>query len=646
MAAAMFAEVHLAAQSKETGIAPDTPSPSPSLHSPSPPYPTIVSKQTTGNDPDNVCRNNNQTSDEPAAGEEPPAAKHDPPADDIKAPPMDTTPSSVIKDLDLEESRTSDSRSRPTDPGGKAWRQMQRDAELLRWHNLRLVKRVGGGSVSTVYLAKETDHKDDKGTPTKVVVRAMDWTSVLGDYQRSVYPRLLKMYESMPPHPNIVGVFKRIVDGRTNYLIQEWCSQGSLRGALSPEGCFARGMAEGTARDLLRQVCQGLQFLHGRHVPHGRLTSDNIVLDKDFKAKLTDFGYPSSSCSNCTDDDRHLRYRAPEMLRGKPFTAYAADVWSVGVVMYEMLHVSLPYSARDIAQLDRCFSMPPIQCRTSLSYPGVVLLKRLLTLNARFRPSLDSVCCDPWMIERPKGNRSLHSQCYRDHDSTGLTLLDQQQQQQQSVKGEEEEEEGGGGNSPTQHATTRNDSPLPPPHSFTHPPVVPPTLGSSATPPASSDHHARHTDHLPQHSDRAGGGGGGGRGGGGKEDGKRERRTSAGVLHGERVTPKTGGVCISCCTSQGAGGGRATSSSERGGSYGRSRQSANHSAPVTEAWKTSYIKQLCDICLHREIEEDSAHKLVYRYTDNRGRRMAHRVAAMFTHYSTEHRPNIAPMHRP
>ena len=65
-----------------------------------------------------------------------------------------------------------------------------------------------------------------------------------------------------------------------------------------------------------------------------RLTSENILIDAEFKVKLCDFGYPVSTSSNETDDDFHLRFRAPELLRSKPFNAYAGDIWSLYVALF------------------------------------------------------------------------------------------------------------------------------------------------------------------------------------------------------------------------------------------------------------------------------------------------------------------------
>ena len=70
----------------------------------------------------------------------------------------------------------------------------------------------------------------------------------------------------MSEQSSLLGHF---VDGHTNFLVTEWCQQGSLAWALGPEGCFARGMAEGKASVITLQICQALSFLHALSLPHG-----------------------------------------------------------------------------------------------------------------------------------------------------------------------------------------------------------------------------------------------------------------------------------------------------------------------------------------------------------------------------------------
>ncbi|XP_070175933.1 serine/threonine-protein kinase par-1-like [Littorina saxatilis] len=347
-------------------------------------------------------------------GRQPPDNKHD----DVTntSHPLDVTQNNVTNSNKYGLPVPKPDTAKWPTKGSRMWKQMVQDSESIKWHGIHLLEMLGGGEVSTVYLAENMNDSVD-GKAKKVVIKVMNWTSVLGDYQRSVYPYLIKVYDNIPYHHNLLKTERRFVDTDTHFLLQEWCPHRSLAYALGPNGMYDRGMAEDKARTITHQMWHGLVYLKKHSLPHGRLTLENVLLDKDFKVKLCDYGYPPSTCSNRTDDDFHLRYRAPELLRGKPYTAFAADIWSLGVVVYAMLHSKMPYSVKEILDAERPINMPQLEFKTSLTYLCRMFLKKLMTNGPMFRPELSALITDAWMVEKPKPlAKDWHPSCHHDQE--------------------------------------------------------------------------------------------------------------------------------------------------------------------------------------------------------------------------------------
>mmetsp|Transcript_23770 Transcript_23770/g.53929 ORF Transcript_23770/g.53929 Transcript_23770/m.53929 type:complete len:404 (-) Transcript_23770:808-2019(-) len=152
-------------------------------------------------------------------------------------------------------------------------------------------------------------------------------------------------------HPFIVHVFDAYVDEEAAYLILELCRGGDLYDFVvkshSRQTGTKRGVTEEMAQVMLRQMVLAVHYLHGRHIVHRDIKSENFVFLKppfqesvnDWVLKLCDFGAAtrlSDSAPRCMANIGTLSYTAPEVYdqRGASFVA---DVWSVGVVLYVVL---------------------------------------------------------------------------------------------------------------------------------------------------------------------------------------------------------------------------------------------------------------------------------------------------------------------
>jgi serine/threonine protein kinase len=146
-------------------------------------------------------------------------------------------------------------------------------------------------------------------------------------------------------HPNIVAVHDFGQVGALHYLVMEFVDGGNLRqiesaGRLAPEQALA----------IVPQICEALQFAHNEGIVHRDIKPENILLDKKGRVKITDFGIAKllggtaaeTRLTGARDVVGTPHYMAPEQIEKPQSVDHRADIYSLGVVFYEMLTGELP----------------------------------------------------------------------------------------------------------------------------------------------------------------------------------------------------------------------------------------------------------------------------------------------------------------
>jgi serine/threonine protein kinase len=144
-------------------------------------------------------------------------------------------------------------------------------------------------------------------------------------------------------HPNIVGVYDYGIEGDLSFLVMEFVEGVTLRQLLRDNTVTP---AQSVA--IVLQICDALEFAHRQNVVHRDIKPDNVLLDKNGTVKITDFGLvkilgveaQTLTESNLVVGTPH--YMAPEQLERPREVDHRADLYSVGVVFYEMLTRELP----------------------------------------------------------------------------------------------------------------------------------------------------------------------------------------------------------------------------------------------------------------------------------------------------------------
>jgi serine/threonine-protein kinase len=151
-------------------------------------------------------------------------------------------------------------------------------------------------------------------------------------------------------HPNIVSIYDR---GRSEdgayYIAMEYVPRGTLKDRISRDGALEPGMAAGVAL----QIADALQAAHESGVIHRDIKPQNVLITKTGDIKVTDFGIARATSSPLTATSAVLGtagYMSPEQAMGEP-VGQGSDLYSLGVVLYEMLTGDIPFRAESpIAQ--------------------------------------------------------------------------------------------------------------------------------------------------------------------------------------------------------------------------------------------------------------------------------------------------------
>ncbi len=149
-------------------------------------------------------------------------------------------------------------------------------------------------------------------------------------------------------HPHVVRTFDFGAVGSSLYFTMELCEGRSLRDRMRSG---ALGLHE--ALTLLDQTARGMQAIHEAGIVHRDLKPENIILTAENRAKIADFGVASPGTSSITESAELIgsaAYLAPEVWRSQEATT-ASDIYSFGVMLYEMLAGCLPFQGTTAVQM-------------------------------------------------------------------------------------------------------------------------------------------------------------------------------------------------------------------------------------------------------------------------------------------------------
>ena len=199
----------------------------------------------------------------------------------------------------------------------------------------KVVRKLGTGGMANVYLA------EDQELGRRVAIKMLDDRHAQDEQFVERFRREAKNAAGLS-HPNIVSIYDRGQAEGTYYIAMEYLEGRTLKELLVSRGPTPLAVAI----DYARQILAALGFAHRNGIVHRDIKPHNVVVAPDGRLKVTDFGIARAGASQMTETGSIIgtaQYLSPEQAKGAPVTP-ASDIYSVGIVLYEMLTGSVPFT--------------------------------------------------------------------------------------------------------------------------------------------------------------------------------------------------------------------------------------------------------------------------------------------------------------
>jgi len=254
----------------------------------------------------------------------------------------------------------------PDRPAGRAGSARTKGVDLREGSigKYRLLHELGSGATSVVYFAHDEFQSRD------VALKVID-AEQLGSEGMMLFQRMFMAEACLVGklrHPHVVELLDAGIDDHGCYIVMEYVDGGTLERFCAPDQL----MPHQQAADVIYKCCKALGFAQRNGLVHRDIKPANILVGKDGRVKVTDFG---AAVNKKLVDITHISglgsaaYMSPQQLAGHPLT-HQADIYSLGIVLYKMLTGGLPFRAGSLAELAEQIKesdVPP----PSVARPGV-----------------------------------------------------------------------------------------------------------------------------------------------------------------------------------------------------------------------------------------------------------------------------------
>lgn len=279
--------------------------------------------------------------------------------------------------------------------------------------DFEFIKKLGDGAFGQVW---KVCHRTTKEIYAIKQVAKDKVVKMQAQFRREVFI----MYNL--DHQHIAKLYNHFEDEKYFYLIMEICEGGNLFNKLHRQKYFM----EFEAGKFFLQVLQAVSYLHN-HVPaiiHRDIKPENILLTKEGQVKLTDFGW-----SNYYSSDQQPRttvcgtpeYLPPEMVEQKTHDT-SADIWCLGVLLYEMLVGHTPFRSQVkqnmLINISKCKPKFPL----SFPEPAKDLISRILVKNSTERLGVKEILEHPWVAGLQDPGFSISKQIILPQYSEGALI--------------------------------------------------------------------------------------------------------------------------------------------------------------------------------------------------------------------------------
>src|ERR671933_131619 len=236
-----------------------------------------------------------------------------------------------------------------------------------------VLRKLGAGGMADVYLA------EDQELGRRLALKMLNDRHASDEQFVERFRREAQSAAGLN-HPNIVSIYDRGDAEGTYYISMEYLDGRTLKELLVRNGPTPIPIAI----DYARQILSALAFAHRNGIVHRDIKPHNIVVGPDGRLKVTDFGIARSGASQMTEAGSIVgtaQYLSPEQARGAPVDP-RSDIYSVGIVLYEMLTGSVPFTGDTPLEIAMkhlsAIPKPPSQVRRDVPHDLDLVVLRAL----------------------------------------------------------------------------------------------------------------------------------------------------------------------------------------------------------------------------------------------------------------------------
>ena len=257
-------------------------------------------------------------------------------------------------------------------------------------------KQLGSGSFGRVYLVSHNESKK------LFALKVIDKRKLMVSYGKlDIIYNEINIHSKLS-HENIIKLYNVHEDNENINIIMEYAENGNLFELISKE---KNGLEESKAFDYFIQVVNAVYYLHNNNIIHRDIKPENILIGNDNKIKLCDFGWAKElTLENRSTFCGTVEYMAPEIVGSENYD-YSVDIWSLGILLYELLFGHSPFKAnttKNVILNIKTHELTYDDKNKKISNSCKDLIQKLLVSNPQKRLKIKDILEHPFVKKHSK----------------------------------------------------------------------------------------------------------------------------------------------------------------------------------------------------------------------------------------------------
>ncbi len=206
-----------------------------------------------------------------------------------------------------------------------------------RIREYRIISKIGEGGMGEVFLA------EDENLGRKVAIKMLAPELMRNAELVERFKQEARLQASLI-HPNIVALYTFFIEDNNFYMVMEYAEGETLKEVIKKN----RKIEEETAKKIMLQLLEGVGYAHQLGIIHRDLKPSNIIVGKDLRVKIMDFGIAKAlgdrGMTKTGTKMGTLYYMSPEQIKAEKDIDQRTDIYSLGIIFYEMLTGKVPFN--------------------------------------------------------------------------------------------------------------------------------------------------------------------------------------------------------------------------------------------------------------------------------------------------------------